>query len=965
MTWTTRSQQILLVLLWSLRAASAPAQVFDDPLPLNPNAAIDSGHDVRPHLATDGGGTWVVVWVSNDTMGGTLDSGGHVLALRSTDGGATWGDLSVLDPFAGRLTVTPNAAGTHPRVAAGGAGHWLAVWESTNPLGGSIGSDYDVLFSRSTDDGRTWSEPAPVNPDAAIDSDRDLFPEVRRDAAGGWVVAWIDEVGIERHGVLVRSADDGVTWSAPPQDIAPATPLAPLRLASDEAGNWLALLADDATQLTELYATRSTDDGSRWSTPRLFFDQRGPETEFSWWVQGGHAVEAGTAGTWMAGWRAEIENGSLPGSSQLWLARSVDAGITWSSPIRFDKFPSSYPQVPPHTVSIAGTGSFWMVAWDSRNTLGGTLGTDRDILAVASEDDGLTWSPPAPLVHTAVTDGPFATDDQVTLAVGPLDDPSGRPVVAVWSSTPVDGGSADRDLLFARGRFGVPCAGDCNRDGTVGLNEWSIGLNIAMGFAPLDSCSAYDGDQDGNVQVHEVVGAFLNAAFDCTDRDASEIPTSAVLAVGESTSVAGETVTIDVSLATASGEAIFGVQNDILFDGTQVALTQASDCRINPEFDANLNPDCAPCLGFARSLVHCGESPRASGCAGQPPAMRRFRGMLFPNDPGLEPLPIPSGAVLYTCAMTPVADAPAGSIPLVNRNPSASNAGGQLLRVAAADGRVLVAADPQSTPTPTPGQEPSPTATPTETPGTPPEECNGDLNRDRQVTVNEIVRMIVVALSGCVADFSTELPTGATRFVDNGDGTISDLQTKLMWEKKTGSAGDLRRCTVSDPCPDPHHVNNTYPWCADVNGDFGCDSDFTGIPTDGPLFTSFLATLNAQRLGGKTDWRLPTIAELETLLDPDVAGCERGSNLPCVDAALLPTFGQQFYWSVSEAAGREPFRITVVFSDGGYRWSGTSFPSNIGAARAVRNDCAGDANGDNEVTVEEIVRAVQQALRGC
>src|SRR5262249_33920163 len=60
--------------------------------------------------------------------------------------------------------------------------------------------------------------------------------------------------------------------------------------------------------------------------------------------------------------------------------------------------------------------------------------------------------------------------------------------------------------------------------------------------------------------------------------------------------------------------------------------------------------------------------------------------------------------------------------------------------------------------------------------------------------------------------------TTVPRFVNNGDGTITDLSTGLQWEQKTGTVGG-----GSNPS-DPHDVNNTYPWCADGNVDTACDA---------------------------------------------------------------------------------------------------------------------------------------------
>ena len=42
------------------------------PEPLNSNASTDSGTDTTAAIASDGAGHWVVVWLSTDTLGGTI-----------------------------------------------------------------------------------------------------------------------------------------------------------------------------------------------------------------------------------------------------------------------------------------------------------------------------------------------------------------------------------------------------------------------------------------------------------------------------------------------------------------------------------------------------------------------------------------------------------------------------------------------------------------------------------------------------------------------------------------------------------------------------------------------------------------------------------------------------------------------------------------------------------------------------
>ena len=54
------------------------------------------------------------------------------------------------------------------------AGNWVTVWASHADLGETIGTDWDILFSRSTDGGQTWTDAVPLHADAYMDSGDDF-----------------------------------------------------------------------------------------------------------------------------------------------------------------------------------------------------------------------------------------------------------------------------------------------------------------------------------------------------------------------------------------------------------------------------------------------------------------------------------------------------------------------------------------------------------------------------------------------------------------------------------------------------------------------------------------------------------------------------------------------------------------------------------------------------------------------
>lgn len=161
------------------------------------------------------------------------------------------------------------------------------------------------------------------------------------------------------------------------------------------------------------------------------------------------------------------------------------------------------------------------------------------------------------------------------------------------------------------------------------------------------------------------------------------------------------------------------------------------------------------------------------------------------------------------------------------------------------------------------------------------------------------------ALAGC----SGTVP----RFSDNGDGTVTDHLTHLMWEKKSGIVGAAGSRNPSD-------VNNIYSLSAACY-ELPCPGQ--GNTDDGTAFTDFLPRLNGalcplspcSPVGGHFDWRLPTLSELETIVDVTSPECDPSR------ACIAPVFGPTqpgAHWTTTSVADQAQAAFALTFR-GGFR----------------------------------------------
>jgi hypothetical protein len=180
-------------------------------------------------------------------------------------------------------------------------------------------------------------------------------------------------------------------------------------------------------------------------------------------------------------------------------------------------------------------------------------------------------------------------------------------------------------------------------------------------------------------------------------------------------------------------------------------------------------------------------------------------------------------------------------------------------------------------------------------------------------------------LSRCDARFARAVATadataarkGAScRWLENGDGTATDLDSGLQWELKTddGAAHDKDHMFAwSDPAVAPTRASGNLFWTFLGGAN-------TSLSSDGATSTVCFA--------GACDWRLPKVEELRSLLDAGPGAC---TGDPCTSIPGETASGA--YWTRTNLDGVPTDAWFVDFSDGSV---GTAVKSSSLHARLVR-----------------------------
>ena len=179
----------------------------------------------------------------------------------------------------------------------------------------------------------------------------------------------------------------------------------------------------------------------------------------------------------------------------------------------------------------------------------------------------------------------------------------------------------------------------------------------------------------------------------------------------------------------------------------------------------------------------------------------------------------------------------------------------------------------------------------------------------------------------------TKLGAGGVELSDTATSSagwvmVKDNVTGLIWEVKTVD-GSI------------HDKDNTYTWCDTNSATNGGDSGTCG--TDNT--EEFIDTLNSDSFGGFSDWRMPTLNELSTIVNFDRVD-------PAINIYFFPNTLPSGYWSSTTKASNAEAVGLVEFGGGG---DGLLYKSDTYYIRAVRAGQSGPLdnwvdNGDGTVT---------------
>lgn len=393
----------------SLQASSISAQGvrFVPRQILNTDAVADTENDGDATVALGPNGVAVATWVrfngilpspaGIDPSGGTIDDE-DIFFARTDDLGLTWSAPALIN-----LADDDDGDDREPYIDTNDNGTWVIVWRSKDDRLNTIGNDRDILFSRSVDDGLTWSTPAALTALMATDTPDDFAPTVAANGNGVWIAGYTSRDGAFRDSAYISvSTDNGQTWGARKILEAGSDFVSTGASVTSMGGDrWLAASSVAVTSGADrdIKYTTTSDNGANWTPMAIVDPAMATDSDF----EGEVDCEYDGMGRVLMIWETGASLGSNAGAT-IDVTLSDDFGATWSTPETV--FTSSILEGfggLDARVAADGTGK-WVILWDTADDLGGTTGGEGDILMVRSNENGTWWSNPMVLTPDMLTD---------------------------------------------------------------------------------------------------------------------------------------------------------------------------------------------------------------------------------------------------------------------------------------------------------------------------------------------------------------------------------------------------------------------------------------------------------------------------------------------------------------------------------------------------------------------------------
>ena len=320
--------------------------------PVKLNEVSDSYKEFYyPHAATDNKGNIIVVMQSEyyEAFGGEYD----VVYSYSNDNGVTFSPVDLLD----QNDITNSNSDDHIRIATDSNGYWLAIWDTREDLNGLGGSDDDIVYAISTDNGQSFSTPQSIADLQFSDSVNDRMADISM-TKNIWTAVWTtrndltQQMNNDEDIAYSYTENKGITWSDP------------------------AYVNDFAT-------SDSTTD---------YFPQIAMNSS-------GFAVSV-----WASSYNADNLN--------IYAASSQDFGKTWAPAILINQYAATDAASNndyPNDVMVS-EDNIAIISWDGDNPL---MGADEDVYYSVSTNLGMSWSVEKAMNLNADTD----SDDHQSLTI--------------------------------------------------------------------------------------------------------------------------------------------------------------------------------------------------------------------------------------------------------------------------------------------------------------------------------------------------------------------------------------------------------------------------------------------------------------------------------------------------------------------------------------------------------------------